>query len=110
MPSRPIPEQTPKQAPVAGARGKLVVSPAASQHDLEVAAEILDEAASWLSGMGVQSWPLGSFHTPGTFEHEALQSGYRSGDLYLALEDGQAVATISLLWEDPLHWPAAPPD
>jgi GNAT superfamily N-acetyltransferase len=87
----------------------LVVGPAVSPRDLEVAAEILDEAASWLAERGLPGWEPASFRKPGTFEHEALLSVYRSGDLYLAQEDGHPVATVSLLWEDVIYWPDAPP-
>ena len=89
---------------------KLVVARTASRRELDAAAGILDEAAAWLAQRGLPGWERGSFRKPGTSEREALLAAHRSGDLYLAKDDDQAVATVSLLWEDRLYWPDAPPD
>jgi GNAT superfamily N-acetyltransferase len=86
------------------------VTAAAGRSELRAAAEILDEAASWMAARGFMGWRPGSFRRPGTFERRALVSAFGSGDLYVAWEAERAVATVTLLWEDPLYWPGAPED
>jgi ribosomal protein S18 acetylase RimI-like enzyme len=94
----------------AGSPGELMVAPVTSRAGFERAAEILDEAAAWAAAGGFRSWEPGAFGTPGTIERRALLSALHSGDLYLVRDGGRAVATVSLLWEDRLYWPAAPDD
>jgi GNAT superfamily N-acetyltransferase len=88
----------------------LVITRAESRLDLRAAAGILDEAAWWLASRGLPGWRPGSFSRSGTLQRRVLLSAFRSGDLFLGWEGGQAVATVSLLWEDRLYWPDAAAD
>lgn len=70
---------------------------AAAQEIDEVLA-VLDEAAAWLGARGVRQWPP-------RFEREWVEPGVLAGDTWLAVDGGQAVATVTLdradrLWSD----------
>lgn len=58
---------------------------------------VLDDAAGWLAGRGVVQWPQ-------TFRPEWIEPALRAGEVWLAQVDGDAVATLTLQWVDPL-WP-----
>src|SRR5438105_10551723 len=88
----------------------LTVTPAATRADLDTAAEILDEAATWLASRGLPGWEPGGFGASGTIERRAIEDAFRKGQLYLVWERASAVATVSLLDEDSLYWPNAPAD
>jgi ribosomal protein S18 acetylase RimI-like enzyme len=90
--------------------GDVTVAPAAGRSDLDAAAEILDEAAHWLASRGLPGWAPEGFRTPQTVERRALVAAFEAGELYLGWQNGSAVATVSLLSEDRLYWPQAPPD
>jgi GNAT superfamily N-acetyltransferase len=66
-------------------------------------AELLDEATAWVGERGYEQWPL-------PFPHEELAAAIDRGEVYLAELDGEPVATVTLLWDDPQYWGARPPD
>jgi GNAT superfamily N-acetyltransferase len=68
----------------------------------EVAA-LLDEATIWVGERGYEQWPL-------PFPRDELARAIERGEVYLAELDGDAVATVTLLWDDPSYWGDRPPD
>ena len=78
------------------------VRPAAPQ-DAEVVADLLDEATRWVGGLGFEHWPL-------PFPRAELGAAIARGEVYVADVDGVAVATVTLLWDDPMYWGERPPD
>ena len=65
--------------------------------DLDQVIAILDEAASWLSSLGINQWPS-------PFPRVTVQRDFEHHAVWLATLDGHAVATLSILTEDPLFW------
>ena len=78
------------------------VRPAAPQ-DAEVVADLLDEATRWVGGLGFEHWPL-------PFPRDELGAAIVRGEVYVADLDGVAVATVTLLWDDPMYWGERPAD
>ena len=74
----------------------------AGEPDLEIASEILSEAASWLIGRGEPLWH------PDEFVPERLRAQVEDGTLHLGLLHREPVATLVLQWEDRLLWPDLP--
>ena len=70
--------------------------------DLQVASDILVEAARWLQDRGQPLWD------PSELSPEHLQRQAAAGVLHLAHQVDEPVATIALQWEDRLFWPEAP--
>jgi ribosomal protein S18 acetylase RimI-like enzyme len=66
-------------------------------------ATLLDEATVWVGERGYEQWPL-------PFPRDELAAAIERGEVYLAELDGDAVATVTLLWDDPKYWGARPPD
>jgi GNAT superfamily N-acetyltransferase len=59
---------------------------------------VLDEVAAWLGERGVRQWPP-------RFEWEWIEPAVLTGDTWLAVDDGQVLATVTLdradgLWAD----------
>ena len=82
----------------------------AAVDEIETAAEILEDAVRWADARGMPSWDAGVFSDPGAWGRQRLVEAFEADGLYLATVDGEAVATFSLLPEDPLLWPDAPDD
>ena len=68
----------------------------------EVAA-LLDEATVWVGERGFEQWPL-------PFPREELDGAIERGEVYVAELDGDVVATVTLLWDDPTYWGERPAD
>jgi GNAT superfamily N-acetyltransferase len=68
-----------------------------------VVAALLDEATVWVGERGYEQWPL-------PFPHAELAAAIERGEVYVAELDGEPVATVTLLWDDPQYWPHAAPD
>jgi GNAT superfamily N-acetyltransferase len=68
----------------------------------EVAA-LLDEATVWVGERGYEQWPL-------PFPRDELAAAIERGEVYVAELDGDTVATVTLLWDDPMYWGERPPD
>jgi GNAT superfamily N-acetyltransferase len=66
-------------------------------------AALLDEATVWVGERGYEQWPL-------PFPRDELAAAIERGEVYIAELDGDAVATVTLLWEDPVYWGERPPD
>jgi GNAT superfamily N-acetyltransferase len=71
--------------------------------DVSAVAELLDEATVWVGRRGYEQWPL-------PFPHDELARAVERGEVYVAELNGEPVATVTLLWDDPLYWPGRPPD
>ena len=71
--------------------------------DVAEVAALLDEATVWVGQRGYEQWPL-------PFPREELAGAIERGQVYLAEVDGDPVATVTLLWDDPLYWGERPPD
>jgi GNAT superfamily N-acetyltransferase len=77
----------------------------AGSGDVDEAARILEDAIEWAAELGFDSWPPGTFADPRAWGRDRLLEALGSDGLYLALRDGEPVATFSLLPEDSLFWP-----
>jgi GNAT superfamily N-acetyltransferase len=71
--------------------------------DVAVVAGLLDEATVWVGTRGYEHWPL-------PFPRDQIAGAIDRGEVYLAELDGDAVATVTLLWDDPTYWGERPPD
>jgi ribosomal protein S18 acetylase RimI-like enzyme len=71
--------------------------------DVAVVARLLDEATVWVGERGYEQWPL-------PFPRDELEGAVERGEVYAAEVDGETVATVTLLWNDPLYWGDRPPD
>ena len=66
-------------------------------------AGLLDEATAWVGQRGFEQWPL-------PYPHEEVAAAIERGEVYLAELDGEPVATVTLLWDDPQYWGERPQD
>jgi GNAT superfamily N-acetyltransferase len=66
-------------------------------------AELLDEATVWVGERGYEQWPL-------PFPRDELAASIERGEVYVAEVDGDSVATVTLLWDDPMYWGEQPAD
>ena len=82
----------------------------AGEDDLDLAAEILEDAAAWVASLGMPAWETGSFLAPEGRGRARLVDALRTGDLYVARIGHRGVATVSLFEEDERFWPGWPPD
>jgi GNAT superfamily N-acetyltransferase len=64
---------------------------------------LLDEATVWAGERGYEQWPL-------PFPRDEIAAAIGRGEVYLAEVDGEAVATVTLLWDDPIYWGDRPAD
>jgi predicted N-acetyltransferase YhbS len=71
--------------------------------DVAVVAELLDEATAWVGDRGYEQWPL-------PFPRDELAAAIERGEVYVAELEGDAVATVTLLWDDPMYWGERPAD
>ena len=66
-------------------------------------AALLDEATVWVGQRGYEQWPL-------PFPRDEVAAAIERGEVYVAELDGDAVATMTLLWDDPMYWGERPPE
>jgi ribosomal protein S18 acetylase RimI-like enzyme len=66
-------------------------------------AALLDEATVWVGERGYEQWPL-------PYPRDEIAAAIERGEVYVAEMDGDVVATVTLLWDDAVHWPDAAPD
>jgi ribosomal protein S18 acetylase RimI-like enzyme len=71
--------------------------------DVANVAGLLDEATRWVHDLGYEQWPL-------PFPRAEVAAAIERGEVYVAELDGDAVATMTLLWNDPTYWGERPPD
>jgi GNAT superfamily N-acetyltransferase len=75
----------------------------AYHEDAETVAVLLDEASAWVDDLGFSQWPL-------PFPRDQIAAAIDRGEVYVVeAEDGEAVATVSMLQDDP-YWGERPPD
>ena len=76
----------------------------AQQEDAQTVAGLLDEATVWVNDLGFSQWPL-------PFPRDQLAAAIDRGEVYVVeSEDGEGVATVSMLPDDPEYWGDQPPD
>ena len=76
----------------------------AQQEDALTVAGLLDEATVWVNDLGFSQWPL-------PFPRDQLAAAIDRGEVYVVeSEDGEGVATVSMLPDDPEYWGDQPPD
>ena len=71
--------------------------------DVAAVAALLDEATTWVGERGYEQWPL-------PFPEEEITAAIERGEVYVAELEGDTVATVTLLWDDPIYWPHKPAD
>jgi hypothetical protein len=68
----------------------------AHQQDAATVAGLLDEATAWVGDLGFSQWPL-------PFPRDQVAEAIDRGEVYVVeSEDGEAVATVSMLLDDPI--------
>jgi predicted N-acetyltransferase YhbS len=75
----------------------------AGHEDAEMVAQLLDEATRWVGELGYEQWPL-------PFPRDQLAAAIDRGEVYVVEDEGDAVATVTLLWDDPMYWGEQPSD
>lgn len=76
---------------------------AANRDDVELVATLIDNATEWVGRLGFEQWPL-------PFPRNEVAEAVTRGEVYVAEVDGEAVATVTLLGEDPAYWGERSPD
>ena len=71
--------------------------------DVAEVGALLDEATVWVGERGYEQWPL-------PYPREEIASAIDRGEVYVAELDGDVVATVTLLWDDPTYWGERPAD
>jgi predicted N-acetyltransferase YhbS len=71
--------------------------------DTELVAGLLDEASRWVGERGFEQWPL-------PFPRTQIAEAIARGEVFVAEHEGEPVATVTILTEDPRYWGARPPD
>jgi GNAT superfamily N-acetyltransferase len=75
----------------------------AQREDARTIAELLDEATSWVHELGYEQWPL-------PFPRDELEAAIDRAEVFVVEDDEDPVATVTLLWDDPMYWGERPPD
>jgi predicted N-acetyltransferase YhbS len=75
----------------------------ADREDAGTVAELLDEATRWVRNLGYEQWPL-------PFPRPELAAAIDRGEVFVVEDEGDPVATVTLLWDDPIYWGERPPD
>jgi GNAT superfamily N-acetyltransferase len=75
----------------------------AGHEDAITVADLLDEATRWVQDLGYEQWPL-------PFPRDELAAAIDRGEVYVVEDEGDAVATVTLLWDDKTYWGERPPD
>jgi GNAT superfamily N-acetyltransferase len=74
----------------------------ATREDVETVGLLLDDATAWVGELGFRQWPL-------PFPRDEIAASVERGEVYVADVDGETVATVTLLENDP-GWGDRPPD
>jgi predicted N-acetyltransferase YhbS len=75
----------------------------ARPEDASTVAELLDEATRWVNDLGYEQWPL-------PFPRDELAAAIDRAEVFVVEEEGDAVATVTLLSDDPMYWGERPAD
>lgn len=88
-----------------------VVGSTASGIDIVVAQQDdVFEVVGMLSAASRRAAALGYKQWWDPFPIEVVERSVLRGETYVAVEEGSAVGTIALSWEDPMFWGERPPD
>lgn len=71
--------------------------------DVELVGALIDDATAWVGHLGFEQWPL-------PFPRDELAAAIGRGEVYVAELGGEAVATVTVLTDDPVYWGNRPPD
>jgi GNAT superfamily N-acetyltransferase len=82
----------------------------ARSSDVETSAAIIDEVAEWGDAEGFPSFGAGGYAGPESRGAGYLRDDIAANGLYLVWQGDTAVATFSLLEQDPMFWPNAGDD
>ncbi len=66
--------------------------------ELDTVLDILRQAANWLLSKGIDQW------RPESFSSNFIAEKIRLGEVYLAKQNHQPIATITLQWSDRFFW------
>lgn len=69
----------------------------AQPSEVDVVLDLLAEASTWLRGKGIIQWPV-------RFRRSLIEEGVRQGEVYVAVSEGEIVATITVVSSDPPFW------
>jgi GNAT superfamily N-acetyltransferase len=69
----------------------------ARPEDTSTVADLLDEATSWVNDLGYEQWPL-------PFPRDELAAAIGRAEVFVVEEEGDTVATVTLLKDDPMYW------
>jgi GNAT superfamily N-acetyltransferase len=69
----------------------------ATGDDLVVILDLLAQGARYARSRGIDQWPE-------RFPEELILAGISRGEVFLAVMDGVAVCTLSLVWSDRVFW------
>jgi GNAT superfamily N-acetyltransferase len=75
----------------------------ATAEDVETVGALMDEATAWVNVLGHEQWPR-------PFPREQLAAAIGRGEVFVADADGESVATVTVLADDPTYWGERPPD
>ena len=76
----------------------------AHREDADIVAALLDEATVWVGDLGYSQWPF-------PFPRDQLVAAIDRGEVFVVeAEDGEPVATVAILLDDPMYWGKRPPD
>ena len=64
---------------------------------------LLDEATVWVGERGYEQWPV-------PYPRDEIAAAIEREEVYVAELDGDVVATVTLLWDDPTYWGDRPDD
>src|SRR5262249_14708249 len=65
--------------------------------EVELVAGLIDAATEWVGRLGFEQWPL-------PFPRDEIAAAIAQGEVYVGEVDGEAVATVTLLADDPAYW------
>jgi GNAT superfamily N-acetyltransferase len=71
--------------------------------DVDIVGALMDEATAWVNGLGHEQWPR-------PFPRDELAAAVERGEIFVAEEDGDPIATVTVLDADPVYWGERPPD
>jgi GNAT superfamily N-acetyltransferase len=69
----------------------------AKPDDADLVLELLAEASAWTASIGFPNWPA-------RFPRKIATRGIASGNLYVVEDSDVVVATVALMWRDPMIW------
>ena len=71
--------------------------------DVEIVGGLMDEASAWVNELGHAQWTR-------PFPREVVAAAVSREEVYVAEVEGRAIATVTVLEDDPTYWGERPPD